>query len=73
MIDQSTTPEPLLNSEEHVSEEDRDIKCNSQVLKKLMIDVSLFVIGLLKVGTKIKKKKYFRPKILEYNFLYFSN
>jgi hypothetical protein len=39
MVDQSTTLEPLLNSEEHISEETQDIKCNSQVLKKLMIDV----------------------------------
>lgn len=40
IIDESTTSEPILEASEHVNEEDQDIKCNSQVLKKIMLDVS---------------------------------
>lgn len=46
VIDQTTaTPETLLESEGHANEEDNDIKCNSQVLKKLMMEVSVFSLN----------------------------
>jgi uncharacterized protein (DUF4415 family) len=51
MIDHSTTPDPLLELKEaHKEEDHEDIKCNSNVLRKIMIDVSL--IGFFRVPGK---------------------
>lgn len=45
MVDQSTTtPEPSPETNDNVSDEDQEIKCNSQVLKKLMVEVRLLDI-----------------------------